>query len=70
MQARTGSEKKETNKIAREINQIIKKDQAELEEVQTSPGSSIHSSQFLLLPSIDIYSNMLIPDCHPNCSQW
>lgn len=62
--------KNKTNKVGREINPIVNKDQEELEEVQTSPGSSDHSSQFLLPPSIDFYFNILIPECHPNFSQW
>ena len=63
-------ELKNENKVGREINQIRKKDQEELEEVQTSPGSSDHQSQFLLPPSIDFYFNICIPECHPNFSQW
>jgi hypothetical protein len=71
MQART-EVKNTTNKAGSEMKQIRMKEQEELKEVRISPGCSDHSSQILLPtphPSIDLYFNVCITECHLNFSE-
>ena len=61
-------EVKKENEVGREIKQIIKKEQEELEAVQISPGRSDHISQILLPSSIVFYFNICATECHRNFS--